>query len=93
MYLKHAFPLYVASTLLQYILQTHFAHKPVSGKYTNIPCKYMLKVESLFVHGAQQTGSDKSCSFARGLVDKSIISFQGIANPKPDDPKIPVEVV
>ena len=30
---------------------------------------------------------------ARGMVDKTFISIQGMANPKPDDPKIPVEVV
>ena len=35
----------------------------------------------------------ESCMSARGMVDKKSTSIQGIANPKPDDPKIPVEVV
>ena len=42
MYPKHALPLYVAITLIQYILQTHFANKLNYQCVANIPCKCML---------------------------------------------------
>ena len=86
-------PAHFSNIYCKHTLQTNLIELPVRGKYTLQMYVEIHSLSSLFVHGAQQTVSEKSCMSARGGVDKTFISFQGIANPKPDDPKIPVEVV